>query len=109
MMTPQEAKALVDAGNAVIVDVREANELAESGIVEGAIFMPTSEMDDDFPRWVEFKKNLPKDKRILLYCRSGTRSGRVTEFLKEAGFDAANMGGFAGWKAAGLPTTPWKE
>lgn len=104
MIDPKEAFDLVKAGKAVLVDVREEHELAESGMAEGASWMPTSLMDEDEPRWREFKASLPKDKKVVLYCRSGQRSGRVTEFLKDEGFDAENGGGFKDWQAAGLPT-----
>lgn len=104
MINPQEAHALVQEKKAVLVDVREEHELVESGMAEGAQWMPTSEMDEDHPRWKEFKAALPKDKKVLLYCRSGQRSGRVAEFLKDEGFDALNAGGFKDWQSAGLPT-----
>lgn len=108
-MSPAEAKKLVDEGKAILVDVREAEELLESGIAEGAIFMPTSAMADDAPEWQKFKAELPKHKMIILYCRSGNRSGRVAEFLAHDGFDTVNLGGFHEWKSAGMPVTKFKN
>lgn len=102
-MTPAEALQLVKAGKAVLVDVREEDELKESGFAEGALWMPTSEISEDTPKWQEFKAKLPKDKSILLYCRSGNRSGRIAEFLAQDGYQTVNLGGFAAWKSAGLP------
>ncbi|RYZ96073.1 MAG: rhodanese-like domain-containing protein, partial [Proteobacteria bacterium] len=100
---PQEAHALVAENKAVLIDVREEHELVESGMAEGALWMPTSLMDDDEPTWKNFKASLPKDKKVILYCRSGQRSGRVSEFLKDEGFDSFNAGGFKEWQARGLP------
>ncbi len=40
-----------------------------------------------------------KDKKIIVYCRSGNRSGTATKILNENGFNAYNMiGGINGWK-----------
>ena len=47
---------------------------------------------------------LPRDRRIVVICRSGGRSAAVTESLRAAGFDAVNLaGGMCAWSAAGLP------
>ncbi len=102
-MDPKTAQSLLAEGKALLVDVREAEELKESGTAEGALWMPTSKMQEDEKEWQDFRKLLSKDKEIILYCRSGTRSGRVAEFLQAEGFRATNMGGFKDWKAAGLP------
>lgn len=107
-MTYQEAHELVKSGRAVLVDVREQEELAESGTAEGALWMPCSEMGDDSELWLSFKAKLPKDKPVILFCRSGNRSGRVAEFLACDGFQTVNLGGFAAWKSAGLPVMPFK-
>lgn len=102
-MNCQEAQQLMKQGKAVIVDVREAEELRETGIAEGALWMPTSEISEDTDHWRAFKAKLPKDKQILLYCRSGNRSGRVAEFLAQDGFQAENIGCLNDWMNAGLP------
>ncbi len=103
-MTPQEAHKILKDQLGILIDVREDHELQETGIAEGALWMPTSKMQDDNPEWQQFKKNLPKDKKILLYCRSGVRSGRVAEFLAQEGYTTYNIGGFNDWQAAQLPT-----
>lgn len=107
-MTPKEAQQLLQKGQAILVDVREADELRESGMAEGALWMPLSEMADDTDQWQSFKKNLPKDKQVLLYCKSGGRSGRMAQFLCCDGVQAVNIGGFCDWKGAGLPVKPFK-
>jgi rhodanese-related sulfurtransferase len=47
---------------------------------------------------------LPRDRRIVALCRSGGRSGRVTELLVAQGYDAWNLaGGMQAWAASGRP------
>lgn len=48
---------------------------------------------------------LPKEREILLYCRSGKRSAAAAEMLKKDGFKKVYnlLDGFEGWKKAGLP------
>jgi rhodanese-related sulfurtransferase len=84
---PAEAQRRLAAG-ALLVDVREADEWAE-GHVPGRL------------------AELPKDREILLICRSGNRSARATALLKRAGIDSAfNVaGGIGAWVRQGLPIT----
>lgn len=102
-MTPKEAHELVKAGKAVMIDVREEEELKESGMADGALWMPCSKMDEEEPEWRAFKAKLPRDQPVILYCRSGARSGRAAEFLRDEGFNTVNLGGFNDWKGAQLP------
>ncbi|RKQ33568.1 rhodanese-like domain-containing protein [Oceanobacillus halophilus] len=74
-----------------IVDVREDDEVAQ-GIIPGAKHIRLSEIPQ---RTNEFEK----DKHYYMVCRSGGRSGRATEFLKEQGYDVTNMaGGMLAWE-----------
>ena len=102
-MTPAEAHKLFQENKAVIVDVREEDELRESGTAEGAIHAPLSWLAEGMPEWQNFRDKLPKDKTIALFCKSGGRSGRAAEFLAQDGFKTVNIGGFSAWKGAGLP------
>jgi rhodanese-related sulfurtransferase len=102
MVAPQDALELVNAGKAVLVDVREEEELQETGTAPQAQFMPTSFIEDCAPEWKAFVAALPKDKEIILFCRSGNRSGRVAMKLAQMGYQTSNMGGFEGWIKAGL-------
>jgi rhodanese-related sulfurtransferase len=106
-MTPQEAQKLVKDGQAILVDVREEPELKESGIAEGAQWMPLSAMVEETEQWLAFKQGLAKGCRIILYCKVGGRSARMAECLCCEGFQAVNLGGFCEWKGAGLPVKPY--
>jgi rhodanese-related sulfurtransferase len=49
-------------------------------------------------------ESIDRDRPVVFYCRSGSRSAMATEAFRNAGFDAHNMvGGLLDWNAAGLP------
>ena len=103
LINPKDAQSAFDAKKAILVDVREEDELKETGTVPGSLFVPTSWIEDAAPEWKEFVASLSKDKLVILFCRSGNRSGRVAAKLESMGFQTANMGAFEGWIRAGLP------
>ena len=73
-ISPQDAKALVDQGKAVIVDVRDGMEVAASGKAAGALHIARGllEFKAD-PELPSHEKALQKDKTVILYCASGGR------------------------------------
>ncbi len=74
------AKALeMQKEGAVLIDVRTPGEVAE-GTVEGSINIPLQEAEH---RLGEF----PKDKDLLIFCRSGKRSMAVSNFLIQNGYE----------------------
>lgn len=88
----------VPFSEAVYVDVRTPEEYA-AGHVEGAILIPVDELDT---RWRELEPY--RDRRVVVYCRTGRRSGIALEFLRERGFDdAVNGGGLHEVAAGGAP------
>jgi rhodanese-related sulfurtransferase len=47
---------------------------------------------------------LPRDRKVVVVCRSGNRSAHATNMLRGAGVDAVNLdGGLHAWSAVGLP------
>jgi rhodanese-related sulfurtransferase len=108
-MTAKEAQELMKQGKALLIDVREEEELRAEGTAEGAVWMPLSALVDDTDEWRAFKKGLPTDKTLVLYCKVGGRSGRMAEFLACDGFKTENLGGFCEWTKAGLPVVPFKR
>ena len=85
-----EARRLAQAG-ARLVDVRTPSEFA-AGHLPGAINLPLGELSR---RLGELGA---KDSIIVLYCRSGARSGSAARSLKAAGFSAVhNLGGMGRW------------
>lgn len=97
-MDAQTLKRRLDAGSALLVDVREAGEYAHEHI-EGARLVPLSRFGvEDF--------SSDRDKVAVFYCRSGARTRFNADLLTSKGFREAYelSGGIMGWKAAGLPT-----
>ncbi|MEY4938533.1 MAG: inner membrane protein YgaP [Verrucomicrobiota bacterium] len=97
-----EASRLVAEGKAVLVDVREPAEWAEGGVAKPAVLLPKSDFDGDQKQWKQFLAT-NGDKQVILYCRSGARSGSVAAALAEKGVKVANAGGLKDWTKAGLP------
>lgn len=104
-IAPADAARLVADGKAVLVDVREPAEWAETGVAAPAVLLAKSDFDGAQKDWKPFlEQNAGKE--IILYCRSGNRSGKVAAVLAEKGLKVANAGGLKDWQAAGLPTRP---
>lgn len=102
-ISPADAAKLVADGKAVLVDVREPSEWADTGVAAPATLLAKSDFDGAQKDWKPFlEKNAGKE--IILYCRSGARAGTVAAALAAKGIPAANAGGFNDWKKAGLPT-----
>jgi rhodanese-related sulfurtransferase len=99
---PEEAAEQLKTGKAVLIDVRESDEWAESGVAEPAVLLALSDLRGERKQWKPFlEKN--RDKTLLLYCRSGNRSGQAAAILAKEGFKTDNAGSFSAWKSAGLP------
>lgn len=93
-MTPSEAHAHI--GDHFLLDVREPEEW-DAGHVAEAVHIPMGDLNSQI-------EQLPKDRSIIAICRSGNRSGAVTDALNRAGFTAHNMeGGMHAWESADLP------
>lgn len=102
-VTPQQAAELQKSGKATIVDVREPDEIAE-GMAAPAKSLPTSQLHSDPGALDRFLATVPKDQELIFYCSAGGRAGKAAEMAKAKGYTVANMGGYSGWKSAGLPT-----
>lgn len=77
------AQELLEEG-ATLVDVRTPAEHAEAHL-EGTLNVPVDEL---LPRLSE----LPKDKPVIVYCRSGRRSARAAALLRRQGFEVHDAG-----------------
>ncbi len=79
-----------------IIDVREPDEYIQDHI-EGAINIPLGKLIRDEPKGI-----VPRDKKVLLHCKSGLRGSMALEFLKNRGYsNIVNLeGGFDAWKIA---------
>lgn len=97
-----ETQGLLNNDFAILLDVREQDELA-AGMAAPALWFPTSKAVSGSAEWEAFLEKLPKDKEIVIYCASGGRAGRVASELAGRGYRTANMGGFFDWAKAGMP------
>jgi rhodanese-related sulfurtransferase len=94
---PEEVKALLDSGRAVLIDVREPAEYAAERI-PGALLYPLSTFD---------ATQLPPDgpRMVVFHCAVGGRSMVAALQRIGHGQPGAHMtGGISEWKASGLPT-----
>ncbi len=90
----QHAARLTEAGEALLLDVREDDEWA-AGRAPGAEHVPLGSLQP---------AEVPTGRPVLALCRSGNRSGKATQVLAAAGVDVRNVtGGMKAWAAAGLP------
>ncbi len=104
-ITPAEAAAQMKAGKAILIDVRERDELA-AGMAQGARWYPTSSIQSDPDAYRKFIASLPADQTLVFYCAAGRRAGAAAEIArKDLGRKTGNLGGFKDWKGAGLPAT----
>jgi rhodanese-related sulfurtransferase len=90
---PANIDALIADGKTVVLDVREPNELEETGTVKGAIHIPLGQLEARLGE-------LPKDKVILTACRGGGRASRAMALLEAKGFKTAGFCGLADYKGA---------
>ena len=73
------------AGGALVVDVREQVEW-DAGHISGAVLIPLGELGGRVDE-------LPRDRRMVIVCRTGSRSGYAADALHGAGYDVANLRG----------------
>jgi len=97
IIKPEDLKKIVDTKDPayVIVDVREQNEYAE-GHIPGALNIPAE-------RFAVQSEVLPKDKNIVVYCNSGSRSYLAYRKLIQLAYPNRYQAILADWKDAGLP------
>ncbi|HEY8639343.1 MAG TPA: molybdopterin-synthase adenylyltransferase MoeB [Solirubrobacterales bacterium] len=98
-LSPAEAKSEIDAGGVALVDTREPHEYEEAHI-EGGRLVPPGVLPDEIASVVP-----DQSQRVILYCRSGNRSGKAAQEMSELGYEnVANVdGGILAWQEQGLP------
>ena len=108
-ISAEEAIALQDDPNVVIVDIRDIRELERVGRIPGSYHAPRGMLefwvDPDSPYHREI---FASGKRFVLHCASGWRSALATQALQNMGLQPVChiSGGFESWKQAGGPTEP---
>ena len=72
--------------DAFIIDVREDEEVFETGTIKGSVHIPMMTVPNNLNK-------IPKDREIYILCRSGRRSYEVASYLSELGYNAINLKG----------------
>jgi NADPH-dependent 2,4-dienoyl-CoA reductase/sulfur reductase-like enzyme/rhodanese-related sulfurtransferase len=80
-----DPKQLPSSETPLVLDVRTPSEFA-AGAMPGAVNVPLDELRQRL-------EELPRDRRIAVYCQVGQRGYLATRILRQAGFQAANVGG----------------
>jgi rhodanese-related sulfurtransferase len=97
-LAPERAQQLIADGSKV-VDVRGLDE-HEAGHIPGDTAIPFDQLKDR-------AQELDAGRPVLLYCRSGDRSGAAVQALRASGYDAYSIeGGLLAWAESGLPLEP---
>jgi rhodanese-related sulfurtransferase len=104
-ISPADARALLRAGEAVLIDVREPEEF-RAGHIPQALSMPLGQLDA-----LLGNGDLPAGRAIIFQCLKGGRGGQACVLADRAGHAAGRTvrnlaGGIEGWQAAGLPVVP---
>ena len=102
-ITPAQAQQMIARGNALVVDVRDAIEVQQSGRVAGAVHVPRGMLEFRAdPESATHDKAFAREKTIILYCGSGGRAALSGRTLKELGYQSVyNLGGFKDWADSG--------
>ena len=85
----------IAASGAHLIDVRTADEVAH-GVIDGAIHIPLHLLPLR-------AADIPQDKPVVMYCRSGARSAQACSFMASKGYDNMHnlSGGIMAWARSG--------
>jgi rhodanese-related sulfurtransferase len=102
-ISPQNAAALIEGGNVLVVDVRDGPELQSTGKVREATHVSRGMLEFRAdPESPYHDKAFNRDKTVLVYCASGGRSALAGKTLQDLGYrDVRNLGSFKDWAESG--------
>ena len=103
-VTPDEAIALLDQADVVLVDLREKEERARHGVIPGSVSVPYQTLQENLqPSGVLCA--IARDKRLVFYCAYGERSAMAVQAAQEQGLEASShiQGGIEAWRGANGP------
>jgi rhodanese-related sulfurtransferase len=101
-ITSDQANDMMKKGNTLVVDVRDAPEVAASGKIAGAVHVSRGMLEFRAdPESPYHDKNFTKEKNLIIYCGSGGRAALAGKALKDLGYDKVyNVGAFKEWTGA---------
>jgi len=111
-LSPDELAGEMEAGDAVVVDIRDFRELYLKGKIPGAVHAPRGMLEF----WIDPASEYYRDvfdpaKRYVLYCAGGGRSALAAKVMKDMGYlDVGHLEpGFGGWEGAGRDVEDCKD
>jgi rhodanese-related sulfurtransferase len=111
MLTPEQAKAILDRGGVTLIDVGEEWQLRERGTIAGARNITRGELEIKADTEEERRDPSLQDRhqKIILTCGGGGKATLSASALQEMGFTDVSViqGGCRGWQKAGLPLEPY--
>ena len=102
-ITPAEAREMMSQNNVLVVDVRDAPEIEQTGKVAGAINVSRGMLEFRAdPESPYYDKRFDQTKPVILYCASGGRSALGGKVMKDMGYARVfNLGAFKDWAEGG--------
>jgi rhodanese-related sulfurtransferase len=98
-LSPRQVADLIEQGGVQLIDVREPYE-HEAGRIADDVHI-------ELERLPEQSGSLDRERPVVFYCRTGSRSAMATQAFGASGYDAHNLtGGLKAWVEAGLPIEP---
>jgi rhodanese-related sulfurtransferase len=105
-ISPEDAAALLDDENSILIDLRDPRELEREGQIPGAKHVTRGMLEF----WIDpespyHKPFFASGKTFVFFCASGWRSALATKTAQDMGLSPVKhiVGGFTAWKSAGLP------
>jgi len=96
-ITPEDTSKLIDDDNVILIDIREESEV-EQGSITGAQYIPRGVLEFKISE-LEIPDNA--ETKVVLYCRSGSRSALAAASIQNMGFKnvMSMKGGYEAWKS----------
>ena len=107
-LSPEEAKAAMDRG-AALIDIRDEARIAKDGVIPGAVYVHRNVLEwrcepggeDSIPELAR------TDRLLIIFCNAGYTSSLAAASLRRMGLNATDLvGGFERWRDEGLPIDP---
>jgi rhodanese-related sulfurtransferase len=105
-LPPRRVAEEVESGDVLLVDIREAEERVQNGVIKGAVHAPRGMLEFYAdPSSPYHRAEFEPGRRIILQCASGGRSALACDTLATLGYQhVAHLdGGLKAWKEQGLP------
>ncbi|WP_155298187.1 rhodanese-like domain-containing protein [Deinococcus kurensis] len=105
-LTVDQVAREVQAGDALLVDIRESGEAQQDGVIPGAVAAPRGMLEF----WADpsspyHRSEFSPERHVILHCASGGRSALAADTLRQMGYGrVAHLdGGIRAWAQAGQP------